>query len=127
MADVKNQLEDAAAQVLTGAIDAATKGAEFLKDQIPDLLKQLLAWHLASDLLFQIIPVVLIFLACKYYPRLWKWDDDGMPSFFVGSIGGCLTLGTTVIGICKAFDALEICVAPKVWLLEYGVSLIHGR
>jgi hypothetical protein len=127
--DVTNKIEDAAAQILQGAIDSATKGAEFLKEQIPDLLKQLLAWNLAADFMVMALAAVVAFVSWK---AVTKWVDQeldcGMwafPKVLASIIGGIASGDLTIGAIISMFDALKIIIAPKVWLLEYASSLIR--
>lgn len=124
MSDAKDQLENAAAQVLQSTINAATQGAEFIKDQIPDLLKQLLMWNAASDVLFVVMTIGIVFLAFKFFPKFSKWADDGGGDIFYWAFAGPACAVFSGFAMEKIWDAAEILIAPKVWLLEYAAHLV---
>lgn len=49
---MNEQLQNTVNTVLQKAIEGATQGAEFLKDQIPDVIQQLLVWKLVENCLY---------------------------------------------------------------------------
>lgn len=123
---MNEKLENTVNEILQKSIDAATQGAEFVKDQIPDLLKQLLMWHAARDIILVVMMLLTLTLALVSLKKLVRDIDDvfwGVCSI----VGGIVSLILLIVGMHALFDLVEILVAPKVWLLEYGANLIRSR
>lgn len=123
------KLEETVNQILQNAISSAQQGTEFLKDQIPDVVKQLLLWKTcdyAISLTLCVLWAILLFwkvLPCM--KRLYDWDDDGFPSI-LASAAVLITSGIAIVGFfASLYDFIQIIAAPKVWLLEYAASLVH--
>lgn len=128
---MNDTLQNTVNQVLQGAISQATKGAEFLREQIPDILQQLLMWNLAKDGLLVALAMLSVFIA---YKATFKWADQSRSSYdnewklpkIASAIFGIIASGiTTVFAVIALFDAVKILVAPKVWLLEYAAELVR--
>lgn len=126
-------------QKAVGGIDAAVS---FSQAQIPDVVHQLLVLNSVRSILFQVFAIILIVAAMRLpsFARNARkngerWTaHDGRPKddWFVSSFAyDACVLGTPisalVIGlpmIIFNFDWLKIWLAPKLYLLEYAVSLI---
>jgi hypothetical protein len=122
---MNDTLQNTVNEVLQGAISQATKGAEFLKEQIPDILQQLLAWKLAEASIKTAVGLVGIALTVWAGKHLWRWvrkEDSGYEPMMV-FLG--LPLVPSFILASNFFDAVKILVAPKVWLLEYAAELVR--
>lgn len=146
-------LNAALVAVLNKAISAAEKGGEFLAEQIPDVVNQLLMWHLVKNLI--LVSLILLFmcisgrfvfkffhknleyirLSNEWYTVYGKEEKENerkqkellpyMVSFwlslipFAGSI-----ICFLVSGVDKILVAMQILIAPKVYLIEYAASLV---
>ncbi len=119
-------LQNTVNDILQGAIAQATKGAEFLQEQIPDVVQQLLAWKLAEASIKTVLGVLGIVAVVWAGKRLWRWvrnEDCGMEpmvAFLVLPLFPCIALASNFL------DAVKIVVAPKVWLLEYAAGLVRN-
>ena len=127
-----SKLEDTVNTILQDAIAKASEGAEFLKEQIPDVVQQLLHWNLARDLFWFSIGLAVtaayVAIAVKCYQRMRESEFDEMtvmPCIFILAGGAFLELPALIEGVFNhGLDALQIVIAPKVWLLEYAAHLV---
>lgn len=106
---------------LTELIISTTDAKDFLLSEAPEVIHQLLTWKLVanslSSFLFTGITVLCFYLMFKCSR---SDDDDALFGFFLSGLFGIL-FGTISIGCVH--DALQIWIAPKVYLLEYAASL----
>ena len=149
---MNDQLQQALAAILNASMDAVTAGTTFLQAQLPDVIQQLLVWKLASRSLGSVICIALMFVCIwvirraapiitAYAAAEKTWidttgeeerrareimrqleDKNGVALFSVGaSIVGLVVLGWLVAG--KLGTALQIWLAPKIYLIEYAANL----
>lgn len=119
-----DKLADKVNDILQSSIQAAAHGAEFLKDQIPDVVKQLLLWNLC----YCVLNVIFVLITVPFLVYIIKWSVE-MP---LRNITGVVLMisGTLALVVCPAivgnlYNLVKIIVAPKVWLLEYAAKLIR--
>ena len=134
------------------AVDSAEKAGEMLTEQVPDIVMQLLSWHALKYGINAFIGLVLVILTVWmcihiykqfmiphpddktvksskwYYDRWgeWKTRDNWDGVIFIKI---CITFLISIIGIVMLYKnlmlTLYIIVAPKLYLIEYGVDLIR--
>jgi hypothetical protein len=128
-------LKDHAEQLLVNLIEAATKAGEFIKDQIPIVIKELLLFHTIAKglavffgLLAFLLNVWLLMVirnrAAKYveeHPNKYDAADKYLWCI-VPSIGMAIS---TIVFFVNLYRFLEITLAPRVWLLEYAAQLMR--
>lgn len=128
---MEQKLEEKATDLLVKMIDVTIQSVSdvvaFGKQQIPDIINQLLMWKIAESgvwLLFGIVFLCVgMFFSNHYYNRLEELEEGlGMAARIVGSIISILT-GSIMI-VSNLLDVLYIWLAPKVWLIEYGAELV---
>ena len=124
-AEMANKAEEVMATVLQKAMEVAEKTGDFVTDQAPDVVQQLLVWKLASAVLVAAVFLFLFAMLTRLAYRATKWDDvDGDVQAMVivfGAVGAALC-GS--VGVHSAMTALQIWLAPKVYLIEYTANLI---
>lgn len=148
---MNEQLQKVLADIITRVTSGADAVVEFSKQQLPEVLQQLLMWHFISHLLSFIIPLVLLTLcltiSVKFWHRVPKQDsrdkDDRCPwiadeyrdkahalYFKYWLPGYILPVVSFILGIITLFNSnlvwLKIVLAPKLYLLEYAASLIKS-
>lgn len=132
MADVEKvePFKEQALTVLKNMIDAATQAGDFIKDQIPFVIRELLTFNTVKDAFMIAVGVLLMaggILWIRYClkrhnaseDKLWSdWDVATIPGWIIAPIG---------IGIFAAYviDLLKITLAPRVWLIEYAAGLVR--
>lgn len=124
-----NELQKQIAEVLRKAMEAAQKGGEWLAGQIPDVLRQVIYWEIATG-----IVSVLLFLIAMRVSFLWltKWssqEPDHYGDWRISKIvaafgGGVLTAATGIPALVNGISALKAIIAPKLFLLEYVAHLL---
>lgn len=122
---------------LRKAIEVASATGQFVVEQAPDVIQQLMVWKTAS---YAVDLMVGVGLAVGP-PLLWKWANKKYPGWhseqgnydnfptISAMIAGLATVVSVIFGIPAAYisamNLLKITLAPKVWLLEYAASLIQ--
>jgi hypothetical protein len=122
------KMELVLAEALTKALDVAEKTGDFVVEQSPEVVQQLLMWKMIISMIGFFAVVLSIFALVVWLSKamifLKKMDDaEIIPLCIFGAvIHGALTL---LIG--KGFGAftwLKILIAPKLYLLEYAAALV---
>lgn len=148
---MNDQLQKVLADIIAKVTSGADAVVEFSKQQLPEVLQQLLMWHFISNLLSFIIPLVLLTICLTVSVRFWvkvpKQDsrdkDDRCPwiadeyrdkahmlYFKYWLPGYALPAASFILGIITLCNSnlvwLKIALAPKLYLLEYAASLIKS-
>lgn len=139
-------LNDALIDIIQKTQGAVQEGVNFLSAQIPDVVHQLLVWKLAESLAYGVFAIFSFVLALllvrsifkppvgiqnessvrysKYKPTLWR-DEDGdfQPTIVGGGVAALVLTACTLANLPQFLTALQIYIAPKVWLIEYAAHL----
>lgn len=123
-AEMANKAEEVLATVLQKAMEVAEKTGDFVTDQAPDVVQQLLAWKFAQALVVGLMCAV-VFLICAYHVyrvlRSDRAEDWHEPVVILCTLFGAPSL---MLAVPYLLDALQIWLAPKVYLIEYTANLI---
>ncbi len=130
-------LETALVDILNSVTATAGQAKDFLVDQTPDVIRQLLAWKMAESIAYDVVAVLVLValivntrMYVKYIalngfekPKSYDLNPVSMSWTILGAAG-------TIVGVCTFFAAanlnwLQIWLAPKIYLIEYAKSLIH--
>ncbi len=123
------QLQQAVSSLIEKSLSAFEAGADFMAAQLPEVVQQLLLWHLAlsatkaaAAVLLLVVLVVATYkghkwaMACKGYTDPWFF-------FTMGSVIGW-SLGTIGMTAFWNLTWLQIWVAPKIFLIEYAARMV---
>jgi hypothetical protein len=88
----------------------------FAKEQIPDVIQQLLVWNMTRSALLCLLTLVL---AWAVYKDIKDWRTE-----VIAILGGCFLSVSLCFSVFFLIDSLKIWIAPKVWILEYAANLI---
>jgi len=124
---VTTKTDEAISAVLTRAVEAAQVTGEFVVEQAPDVVQQLLAWELTHSLVWALTLAAVITLVWK--SRRWILTAGGdVPTpedeLTTGAIASVPTAMLAFPMITYILVGLKVLVAPKLFLLEYAASLI---
>lgn len=128
---MEQKLEEKATDLLVKMIDITVQSVsdvvEFGKQQIPDIINQLLMWKMAESGVWLVFGLIFLtvgmFFSNHYYERLEELEGGmGMAVRIIGSFISLLA-GSIMI-VRNLLDVLYIWLAPKVWLIEYGAELV---
>lgn len=122
-------LQSAMVDIIGQATSGVKAGVAFLQQEIPDVIRQLLIWKAASALVWATFSL-LVALSCipvtswaRKYHKTYKVNDFPGHVFIAG-----FSLFASAIGaarfVVNGLEALQIYIAPKVWLIEYAASLV---
>jgi len=125
-----DQVKDKASDALINMIDITVKSmsdvVEFGKQQIPEVIHQLLMWEMAKGIIgfsvgviFAIVTVIFFRKACQWYQE----DSSNAPAHIGTAV---LLVISSILLIDNIMIIVQIWVAPKLYLLEYAASLIKG-
>jgi len=129
---VNKQMEAVVTEVLTKALKAAETTGEFLTEQTPEVVQQLLLWNgVSSAIKFGVCVILLLLIAFKWIPKSVKacqkvdeegevYDYEEYSLFLVFWVAPIAIL----VGVADLVW-LKILIAPKLYLLEYASSLVR--
>lgn len=131
---MNDQLQKVLADIITRVTSGADAAIQFGKEQIPEVLKQLLIWNFTFSFLIwfsatAIIVGYIIWMLTKF--RWWfknqrnTTTEQDAAITTVTIIWGIITFIMIFVFWCN-LDWLKIWVAPKLYLLEYAASLIKS-
>lgn len=134
MTDAKTSdaLEQAVANILNKALQAAETAGEFVVEQLPDVARQYVlymgVWHTVKAALF----FALLATAIVLYRKGVKWDmsqpdsnERGAFTALVGFFGGIGCLAVLFTGFIPSVHvAIMAFIAPKVLLIKWAAVLI---
>lgn len=110
------------------------QGVSFLQQEIPDVIKQLLVWKMVKALFFVMLSLVLAAIATKLIyvgisgrteQKSKSYYDREESAYVLPWTGAVFTYSISgMIFLINTLEALQIYIAPKVWLIEYAASLV---
>ena len=118
------------AEILKKGLEAAEKTGNFVVEQAPDLIQQLIVWKTCEYIFLIIISIAFMFSLYKWYKSAMKrYDDfDGFyiktESFIYGVYAIVVILIFGIALFHSFFNLIQILLAPKIWLIEYAANLI---
>jgi len=130
-------LTQALANLINKTVEAAQAGGQFLVDQVPDVIRQLLLYKAVESGLLCLLGLAMAVFGLagvlitrkKTLSKAAGWLD-GYGEWSGWTIVCMLCcLGFLVAGVSLAFldwDWLEILLAPKLYLIEYATSLFRA-
>jgi hypothetical protein len=127
-APVLPSLKETANNLLVGLIQTATQAGDFIKEQIPKVIKELLLYNTAIEA-FQVLlsSVILALLWGKWFQYWHKKavkERDADYYFTALFPSGILSLFLCPWLYFSLTNLLKITLAPRVWLIEYAADLV---
>lgn len=112
-------LKDTAEQALIKLINAATEAGEFIADQVPLVVQELIVYSTVKYSVLLLL-VLAAYTTAVYVGAKFHDDSDGIVWVPVGAV---IVIGSPAVWV--ALDNLLMLVfAPRVWLLEYAAKLV---
>ncbi|AOQ26743.1 hypothetical protein [Vibrio phage S4-7] len=132
---MNEQLQTALTQIIDKTMTGVDQSVDFLSEQIPDVLSQLLLWYGVSNMIYALVGIVVLYACYRIVKKpkgtnetwLWEWSEykeshrttDYAPFLFLLILP--IIIGLALLG--NIMYALQIFIAPKIWLIEYAASL----
>lgn len=124
---MKPELQEKALQYLETMEGAVTASKDFVAREAPLVVQEYLQWCFWEACLWVVIDAVAVTLIMTVWTRACRrFADDGGDEFGILGIGvGWLAAGGFVLSaIFNAMAALQITIAPRVFLLERLAELV---
>ena len=119
--------------VLPAIIDRLAKAEDFVIEQAPLVIQELLTWNFVISLLWHIVGWVLLSTIFLYSKKLWEFRGEEELESKGTAQEGFATVLTIIVYVAHVFfsslfifsnlDWLKIWIAPRVWLIEYAAEL----
>ncbi|HHQ5760406.1 TPA: hypothetical protein ACSRHF_000880 [Klebsiella variicola subsp. variicola] len=109
--------------LLQKASDGIGAAVSFSQAQIPDVISQLMTWKMVQYGLrigsFTLLLVVTVWLLKKYLKEESKYAPGIAP------VSALFAVLSVVVVTSNIGNALQLWIAPKVWMIEYATSLMN--
>ena len=120
---MNEELQNALLSIITKVSSGADNAIEFLGDELPDVISQLLLWYgvynfvlFALSIVFLFVYSYLVFIKCR--SAIHAVLDGGAEPLWILSVVPLL-FATLPLNL----EWLKIWIAPKLWLIEYASTL----
>lgn len=131
---MNDELQKALAAILQKTTAAATAGVDFLSEQLPDVVRQLLVWHAVKSAVFCVLYLVLMAACIQAARRAWQaWmtfayseHNSGKELRFLGLVVAVLGVLFWAFSAADSLEWLQILLAPKLYLVEYTAAILKG-
>ena len=123
MNKVATTLPEALAKIIDKSINAIDAGVNFLSEQIPDVIHQLLLYNLVWSLIWWIVGLIGMIISVStafYVCKSEKWHADETGAVCTAMLGLFLV---STLTFATHWDWLQIWLAPKIYLIEYATNL----
>ena len=132
-----NETDKQLAEILKKGLETAEKTGNFIVEQAPDLIRQLLIWKTVEYSVYVILGISLIIYFYRWIKKVskeMKENEDDFEDYFMDSFANILIaigqLSLLIIGMIliaeNLQDLIQIVFAPKIYLIEYSAKLL-GR
>ncbi len=132
-----NETDKQLAEILKKGLETAEKTGNFIVEQAPDLIRQLLIWKTVEYSVYVILGISLIIYFYRWTKKVskeMKENEDDFEDYFTDSFANILIaigqLSLLIIGMIliaeNLQDLIQIVFAPKIYLIEYSAKLL-GR
>lgn len=135
---MNEQLQQALAALLNKTVAGVEAGTAVLQAEIPEVIQQLLLWKLVSSALAALTCLMALAAIAITFRSIVRgvqsgegiWHDSSSPidglsifGFMFGVIGGVGSVPVCIGFFDNVGTALQIWIAPKIYLIEYAASL----
>ena len=125
------------AEILKKGLETAEQTGNFIVEQAPDLIRQLLIWKTVEYAVIISIGIALLIFFFKWTKKVgreMKEKDYDFEDYFMDSFANIMIalgyLSAFIVGIIMIGDNLQnliqIVFAPKIYLIEYTAKLLGG-
>jgi hypothetical protein len=124
-----DSLKEQAYEMLSALISAATQAGDFIKDQIPLVIQELLAFNTVKYAVLVVVGAAVTAVGVfwiRYCLKKYEEADDEWSDWNFATIPGFVAapIGVTIL-VVYVVSLLKITIAPRVWLIEYAAELVR--
>ena len=130
---MNDQLQQAVAALIDKSLKAFESGADFMAAQLPDVVQQLLMWHMALSaakavgaVVFAAVLIAADIYAFKKFHSYRKETHDTAAIPIGWGLAGCIVRVPAWVAAVSLWNLtwLQIWVAPKIFLIEYAAKMV---
>lgn len=127
---MNEQLQQAVQKLIDKGVSGIEAGADFLQQEIPEYVMQLLMWHGVYNFMLMAVSLLGLLLwgvaEVKIFKKLKTMDINEQDWTFRYLGLGSVVRVIPLLIVCASMNLewLKIWIAPKVWLVEYAASLV---
>ena len=128
---MKSETDKQIAEILKKGLEVAEKSGNFVIEQAPDLVKQLITYKTIETSICVLIEITLMYLIFRYFKYLYKKNNENSDflydnEFHFGGITITFVLSILCFFafICDISNLIQLIFAPKIYLLEYIAQLL---
>lgn len=126
---MNEQLQNQLAEVVKKALEAGQNAADFAALHAPDVVAELLRWHFWSNTIAASLAIAMAtvfgYWAARGIAENTKHGYLEPNLAAVGAVFGTIfSLASGIAAIPFAFQALQVAIAPKLFLVEYIAKLV---
>lgn len=125
---MNEQLQQAIAVLIEKSLKAFEAGADFMADQLPDVVQQLLMWYMVLGGVKAVAAVMLLVTASIVAYKGIGWTRNAgkyVDGWFIYSMCSILWLPVIMLSVhLWNLTWLQIWVAPKIFLIEYAARMV---
>lgn len=139
---MNEQLQVELTKIVTNINNGTDSAWEFISAQTPDVVRQLLLWHGIKSLIAFCLAIVFMIAGFIITARLFKYSRklsvkskeryknskydlyNPTPFFVMWFVPLIICIFATLLAIFENLTWLKIWLAPKIWLLEYIISMV---
>ncbi|MEL5280834.1 hypothetical protein PTR01_21305 [Serratia bockelmannii] len=127
---MQNNANDILVNLINRAASGIDQAVDFSKAQLPDVIHQLMIWKAVSYSL-RIFTFLMLLTFCAFLLRkgvaLLREDIRSNTGFVLTLPSLIVSLGL-FIDLCGSIgSAIQLWLAPKVWLIEYAAQLMGAH
>ena len=119
------------AEILKKGLEVAEKSGNFVIEQAPDLVKQLITYKTIETSIYVLIEITLMYLIFRYFKYLYKKNNEDSDFIICDEFHIIGMIITSLMGIFLFFEfitdisnLIQLIFAPKIYLLEYIAKLL---
>ena len=119
------------AEIIKKGLEAAEKSENFVIEQAPDLVKQLITYKTVETSICVLIEITLMYLIFRYFKYLYKKNNEDSDFISDNEFHIIGMIITSLMGIFLFFafitdisNLIQLIFAPKIYLLEYIAQLL---
>ena len=119
-------LQKSVSAIIEKGLSSLDTAVSFLSAEIPDLIRQLLLWHMTRAGVAVLISGAFMY---AYYWFIRKTTKDDSIDLYVpvAVVGGIAFIIALICFVAAIMDVLQIAIAPKLYLIEYAAGLYKRK
>lgn len=119
------ETDEQLAKILSKGLEMATKSGNFIIDQAPDLIQQLIFYKTVENAIQLLIYIIVMyFLGKMIYKDHIKEDEYIDRDPIIQIFGGAVFIFFSISAWFSISDLIKLIFAPKIYLIEYISHLI---